>query len=255
MTELSTKSALRSNARMSVKIRIACRAVLPIASLPLTAANWPSYRRPNNDGILRDARFKTTGEKDPAILAGRTIRFRNLRAGISSAPCQHTRYVPASLHVSIGFAPDCMSRGRLLLSWSVCRGTPPGAHPIDAVSLLPILKNTADGSRTGFSQMFGGTLTTSESGRAITDAAGNTLIQFDGGREEFLNTATDANQATNLLGAAINSTTQAAYAALKLKVANYAVNGVPNAPLVSSWFTANTGEYARRSRNKMREQA
>ncbi len=123
--------------------------------------------------------------------------------------------------------------------------TQPGANPIDSVSLLPILKNTTDTTRTGFSQDFGSGLATSVSGRALTDAAGFTLIQFDDGHEEFFNTVTDANQATNLLGATFTSNAQAAYAGLKLKVTNFTASGVPGTALVSSWFTANTGQYAR----------
>jgi len=123
--------------------------------------------------------------------------------------------------------------------------TQPGANPIDSVSLLPILQNTTDVARTGFSQMFSSSLATSVSGRALTDSAGYTLIQFDDGHEEFFNTTTDANQTTNLLGSSISQDAAAAYAALKQKVANYTTTGVPSAPLISSWMTTNTGEYAR----------
>ncbi|MEQ1859138.1 MAG: sulfatase-like hydrolase/transferase [Chthoniobacteraceae bacterium] len=123
--------------------------------------------------------------------------------------------------------------------------TQPPANPIDSVSLLPILANTTDTERTGFSQTFSSTLALSVSGRAITDAAGYTLIQFDDGREEFYLTTTDTNQTTNLLGASISNAAQAAYAALKLKVANFTASGVAHDPLVSSWLTTNTGEYAR----------
>ncbi len=123
--------------------------------------------------------------------------------------------------------------------------TQPTANPLDAKSLLPILKNTIDVERFGFSQMFGSDLAASVSGRVISDAAGYTLIQFDEGHEEFFHTPTDASQGTNLLGTSITSAAQAAYAALKLEIANFTVGGVPNVPLLTSWFTANSAEYVR----------
>lgn len=123
--------------------------------------------------------------------------------------------------------------------------TQPVANPIDSVSLLPILQNTTDVERTGFSQMFSADLATSVSGRVVVDSAGYTLIQFDDGHEEFFLTTADANQQTNLLGSSIGTAAQAAYAALKLKLANFTEGGVPDEALVSSWFTANSGEYAR----------
>ncbi len=123
--------------------------------------------------------------------------------------------------------------------------TQPAANPIDAKSLLPILKNTTDIERFGFSQMFSAALATSVSGRVISNAAGYSLIQFDDGHEEFFYSPTDVNQGTNLLGTTISRAAQAAYAALKLKFANFTVGGVPNTPLITSWFTANSAEYAR----------
>ena len=122
--------------------------------------------------------------------------------------------------------------------------TQPTANALDAKSLLPILQNTTDYDRTGFSQMFGTDLASSVAGRALTDAAGYTLIQFDDGHEEFF-ASTDLNQTTNLLGTSITSAAQSAFAALKLKSSSYSASGVPNVPLVTSWFTANSGEYAR----------
>ena len=123
--------------------------------------------------------------------------------------------------------------------------TQPGANPLDAKSLLPILQNTTDVSRTGFSQMFSADLATTVSGRAITSADGYTLIQFDDGHEEFFATATDVNQTTNLLGTSISTAAQTAYAALKVQLVNYTAGGTPNSPLISSWFTRNSSEYAR----------
>ena len=123
--------------------------------------------------------------------------------------------------------------------------TQPAANPIDSKSLLPILKNTADIARVGFSQTFSADLATSVSGRVISNAAGYSLIQFDDGHEEFFYTPTDVNQTTNLLGATISNAAQAAYAALKLKLSDFTAFGVPSVPLVTSWFTANSSQYAR----------
>ena len=96
--------------------------------------------------------------------------------------------------------------------------TQPAANPIDSKSLLPDPeKHRRHRAHRRSARMFSSDLATSVSGRAITDAAGYTLIQFDDGHEEFFNTATDANQATNLLGSTISSAAQAAYAALKLQ--------------------------------------
>ena len=61
----------------------------------------------------------------------------------------------------------------------------PATNPLDAKSLLPILQNTADVDRVGFSQMFSPDLATSVSGRVIADPAGYSLIQFDDGHEDF----------------------------------------------------------------------
>ena len=123
--------------------------------------------------------------------------------------------------------------------------TQPAANPLDARSLMPILKNTADTERTAFSQLFGSDFTTSQSGRVLTDAAGYSLLQYDDGHEELYNTVSDPNQTTNLLGTSITAAAQSAYAALKAKLPGYSTTGVPNEPLIYSWFTANSAQYAR----------
>lgn len=123
--------------------------------------------------------------------------------------------------------------------------TQPAANPLDSKSLMPILKNTTDAERTAFSQMFGSDFTTAQSGRVLTDAAGYSLLQFDDGHEELYSTVTDPNQTTNLLGTSITAAAQSAYAALKGKSPNYSTSGVPNEPLIYSWFTANSAQYAR----------
>ncbi len=123
--------------------------------------------------------------------------------------------------------------------------TQPAANVLDSNSLMPILKNTAEGIRYAFSQEFSSALSTSVSGRALTSAAGYKLIQFDDGREEFYRTTTDSNEATSLLGASISAADQSAYGALKLKLGTFQAAGTPAAPLLSSWFTKNSGRYAR----------
>lgn len=123
--------------------------------------------------------------------------------------------------------------------------TQPAANTLDSRSLMPILQNSSAGTRVAFSQEFSADLATSVSGRVVTDDAGYSLLTFDNGHEELFNTTTDANQATNLLNTSITTTAQAAYAALKVQLAGYQTSGIPSDPLISSWFTANSGEYAR----------
>lgn len=123
--------------------------------------------------------------------------------------------------------------------------TQPAANPLDSRSLMPVLQNSSESARIVFSQMFSADLATSVSGRVITDSGGYTLLQFDDGHEELFNVTTDVNQATNLLGTSVTSTAQTAYAALKRQSASYSATGVPNEPLITSWHTANSGEYAR----------
>jgi arylsulfatase A-like enzyme len=123
--------------------------------------------------------------------------------------------------------------------------TQPSTNPVDSRSLLPVLQNNTESSRVVMSQMFSADLAKSVSGRVITDAAGYTLLQFDDGHEELFNVTTDVNQGTNLLGASVTNAAQIAYAALKVQSASYSASGVPNVPLITSWHTANSGEYAR----------
>ena len=123
--------------------------------------------------------------------------------------------------------------------------TQPAANPLDSRSLMPVLQNSSESARVVFSRMFSADLATSGSGRVITDCGGCTLLQFDDGHEELFNATTDVNQATNLLGTSITSTAQTACAALKRQSASYSATGVPSEPLITSWHTTNSGEYAR----------
>ncbi len=124
--------------------------------------------------------------------------------------------------------------------------TQPSGQTLDSHSLLPILKNTTDATRYAFTQEFGTGLATTVSGHAIIDAAGYKLIQFDDGHEEFYKTSTDVNEATTLLGASITAADQAAYAALKVQSPGFTTTGTaPSDALLHTWFTTNSGEYAR----------
>lgn len=125
--------------------------------------------------------------------------------------------------------------------------TQPSSQTLDSRSLMPIVKNlTETQPRYAFVEQFGTGLTTAQSGQALVDASGYKLIQFDDGHEEFYNTTSDPNEATTLLGNAnLTTTDQAAYARLKLQMATASGTEVPNIPLLTSWFTRNSGEYAR----------
>ncbi len=123
--------------------------------------------------------------------------------------------------------------------------TQPSANALDSRSLMPILANTTENTRFSFSQHFGSGLTSSVAGRALTDAAGYKLIQFDDGHEEFFKTGTDSNETANLLGSGIGLVDQVAYASLKLQLARYQTGSEPTDPLLHTWFTADTAQYAR----------
>ncbi len=123
--------------------------------------------------------------------------------------------------------------------------TQPSTSALDSQSVMSILQNSSAGSRFAFSQEFSADLLTSVSGRALVNDTGYSLLTFDDGHEELYNTATDANQATNLLGASISAAAQSAYAALKTQLISYKSAATPNEPRLTSWFTANSAEYAR----------
>ena len=124
--------------------------------------------------------------------------------------------------------------------------TQPPGQTLDSQSLLPILQNSANPARYAFMEQFGGSLTDSESGDSLVDPAGYRLIQFNDGHEEFYKTTTDLNETTTLLGSGTLTTAdQAAYAALKLQLAAAQDLSLPHEPLFSTWFTKNSGQYAR----------
>jgi arylsulfatase A-like enzyme len=125
--------------------------------------------------------------------------------------------------------------------------TQPSGQVLDSRSLLPILQDSPSASgRTAFMETFGPTLTDGESGAAIMDSAGYRLIQFYDGHEEFYRTSTDPNETATLLGSgSLTTTDQAAYAALKLQITQAQGISVPNEPLLATWFTKNSGRFAR----------
>lgn len=74
----------------------------------------------------------------------------------------------------------------------------PAARPVDAVSLLPILKNEQDAVRNwNFTEVFN-TTTMPDDAKAIRDNEFK-LIRFDDGREEFYKINTDPFEMTDLL--------------------------------------------------------
>ena len=124
--------------------------------------------------------------------------------------------------------------------------TQPATNPIDAKSLLPILKNTADSTHYGYMEQSGSTLTSAEAGKAVRNAAGYKLIRFNDGHEEFYFLPTDANEISNLLLAALNSTQQTNYNELSAQLATYAAkSNVLGTPLETSWLTYTGAKYAR----------
>lgn len=123
--------------------------------------------------------------------------------------------------------------------------TQPPANVIDSKSLMPILKSTADSARLSFSQHFSSSLSNSVAGLSIQNASGYKLIQFNDGREEFYKTTSDLNETTSLLGPSISWDDQAAYASLKLQAGTYQASAPPSIPLLTSWFTKNSSQYAR----------
>jgi arylsulfatase A-like enzyme len=123
--------------------------------------------------------------------------------------------------------------------------TQPSTNALDSRSVMSVLQNTTTASRFAFSQEFSADLLTSVSGRALVDDSGYSLLTFDDGHEELYLTSSDANQGTNLLGSNISFAAQQAYAALKTELATYQASSTPSTPLLTSWFTKNSGEYAR----------
>lgn len=124
--------------------------------------------------------------------------------------------------------------------------TQPSSQVLDSQSIMPILQNVAGSSRQVLVETFGSELTSAQSGRAMINQAGYKLIQFADGREEFYQTNSDPNETTTLLGSATLTTAdQAAYASMKLQLSEALGSTTPDSPLLTSWFTENSGQYAR----------
>jgi arylsulfatase A-like enzyme len=156
----------------------------------------PPYTAAHSKGTLYEG-----GTRVPLIIAGKGVASPNR----SSAVPVHS----VDLYATV-----------LELAGINVAATQPVGQAIDSHSVMPVLANTADTPRHAFFQQFGADLTTAQSGQAIVDAAGYKLIQFDDGHEEFYKTGTDLNETTTLLGnVALSAADQAAYAALKLEMA------------------------------------
>jgi Sulfatase len=89
----------------------------------------------------------------------------------------------------------------------------PKTVDLDSVSLMPILKNTADFQRYAYSEQFGGTLKTSVAGRAIRNERYK-LIAFDNGRQEFYDLQTDPVETRDLLAGKLTAEWQTNYTGL-----------------------------------------
>lgn len=124
-------------------------------------------------------------------------------------------------------------------------GITPGSQSLDAVSLMPVLKNEGVAPRVVLSQHFGDSLTSSVAGRAVTDASGYRLLRFDDGREELYATATDPNESVNLLGSSISPAALTAYLGLRLALGGFQDGSAEDDPRVSSWFVEDSSRYAR----------
>jgi arylsulfatase A-like enzyme len=182
----------------------------------------PPYTAAHSKGTLYEG-----GTRVPLIIAGKGVAGPN-RSSAAPVHC-------VDLYSTI-----------LELAGINVAATQPPARTIDSRSVIPVLENRAEAPRHAFAEQFGSDLTTAQSGRAIIDAAGYKLIQFDDGHEEFYKTATDLNEATTLLGnVALSASDQAAYAALKLELAEARGIVTPDEPLLTSWFTRDSGQYAR----------
>lgn len=182
----------------------------------------PPYNAAHSKGTLYEG-----GTRVPLIIAGKGVASPNRNSAVP-VHC-------VDLYATI-----------LELAGIDVAATQLAGQGIDSRSVMPVLENTADTPRFAFVEQFGADLTSAQSGRAIVDAAGYKLIQFDDGHEEFYKTATDLNEATTLLGnVALSAADQAAYAALKLEMANVRGIDTPDEPLLTSWFTRDSCQYAR----------
>jgi arylsulfatase A-like enzyme len=124
--------------------------------------------------------------------------------------------------------------------------TQPGTNPLDAKSLLPILKSQPDSTRYGYAEESGAAIAAADSGRTVRNAAGYKLIRFNDNREELYYVPTDPNEQTNLLLGTLNATQQTNYNELTTQLAGAVSPANPlGTPLETFWQKVTGGEYAR----------
>jgi arylsulfatase B len=121
---------------------------------------------------------------------------------------------------------------------------PANKKPIDAVSLLPIIKNEKTAVRTYiFSEVFENT-TNPKTGKTIRNTMYK-LLAFDDGRQEFYKVNTDGLELNNLLTATLSTEASKNYDALCKQLNILVGNGTcrPNKPIankVSSMYKSKT---------------
>jgi arylsulfatase A-like enzyme len=124
--------------------------------------------------------------------------------------------------------------------------TQPATRPIDAVSLLPVLRNQNDPVRHGYAEQSGSSLGAAESGKTVVNAAGYKLIRFNDAREEFYFIPNDPNETSKLLPGTLTGIQQVNYDELSARLGTYVAAANPvGAPLETSWQTVEGAEYAR----------
>ena len=127
------------------------------------------------------------GVNVPLIIAGPSV----VKPGRVSQALVNTADLFATMVENFGYS-----------NW---RSRIPSNKPVDAVSLMPILKNTTDSIRPWtFSEIFKLT-TDSSDGKAIR-SKNYKLIKFDYGAEEFYNIASDPLESNNLLRGSLSQT-------------------------------------------------
>ena len=119
--------------------------------------------------------------------------------------------------------------------------TVPGNITLDSHSLLPILRNTADGERTVYDEIFGSNVAAANVGRCVRNAQYK-LIAFTGsGAQEFYDLTADPVETTNLLVGPLTAAQQQNLNCLTLKLAQFqtatAVPVVTTTALSSGQFT------------------
>ena len=124
--------------------------------------------------------------------------------------------------------------------------TQPATRPLDARSLLPLLRNQTESPRLACIEESGSNIPAAEAGRALRNEAGYKLIQFQDGHEEAYFIPTDPNETANLLLSALSPTAQANLDALRADLATRISPANPlGTPLETSWQRLPGAKYAR----------